>query len=147
LGETLEILRRERRLSRLALARLSGVSQNWITSIERGRDSRGGVPHPTPIVLRELARGLSVDPLTGDVDEDEARGLHLRLMRAAGYLEPGAELALSRTAEEVRQGVMSQLAAEYPDLEAAFAEVGNWEREDIDYLKQTVRIFRRYGRS
>jgi transcriptional regulator with XRE-family HTH domain len=68
-GDRMKRLRTERKLSRYAVAKLTGLSQPMLMKIERypsGANVRGGT-------LRRLARlyGVSIEYLLGPDDEEE----------------------------------------------------------------------------
>jgi XRE family transcriptional regulator, master regulator for biofilm formation len=67
LGERVERLRRERRLSQVDLSQHAHISQGLLSRIERGQ-----TPNPGADALKGLARalGCSIDYLVGLYDED-----------------------------------------------------------------------------
>ena len=56
-GVTMEELRRERRMTKLALADFSGLQDSYIRSIAKGRK------RPSIIVLYSLAEAFGIDPV------------------------------------------------------------------------------------
>ena len=134
LGQALEWLRTRNRLSQRKLARLSGVSRETVSLIERGESL------PRPDTLECLARGLALD-LDGRLDEDRFADYHARLFRAAGYPTAPAGTPLGGGDLSAR---LADLFARYPELEVAFARVSDDLTEaDIRFLKEALEFIHR----
>jgi transcriptional regulator with XRE-family HTH domain len=90
---TVERLRREARLTMAQLARQSGLSRQTIYGIRDGR-----VPNaPT---LRDLARGLSIHPQTGETDAAFRERAWRELFAAVDYPTSEPPTAQQRTTDD-----------------------------------------------
>jgi transcriptional regulator with XRE-family HTH domain len=80
-GTRIQKLRQQRKMSQLALARLIGVHQSFISKMESG-----GQTNPNAETLKRLARalGCTTDYLVGMYEEDESE------FEAAGVALVGA---------------------------------------------------------
>lgn len=67
-------------LSARKLGERSGVSGSYVSMLRKGRDKRGKPTRPSPDVLRQLADGLSRDPVTDVVSAERSDGIFARLM-------------------------------------------------------------------
>jgi transcriptional regulator with XRE-family HTH domain len=80
ISENLKRLRAARGLSTRRLALLAGVSNGYISQLEKGYDSRTKKPiHPTFDILKKIASGLNVNvnELSGNDDDIVNRAIKL----------------------------------------------------------------------
>jgi transcriptional regulator with XRE-family HTH domain len=78
LGERVKIIRRARRVSKVAAGQRAGLDRIYLGRLE------GGCHNPTAVTLRHLARALGV-PVPLLVDE---KATPLRVLRLLGNTEP-----------------------------------------------------------
>lgn len=150
LAATLVRLRTQQRLSQADLKRLSGVSRETISIIERAHDpKKKGPPRPHPDILKRLSGGLATDG-KGQLHTNVRDAFYAELMVAAGYdaavfehLDPG-DTALIRTEAEAQRWLAEQLGD--PDLAVAWARVVTERRflspADQVGLDAVIRLFR-----
>jgi transcriptional regulator with XRE-family HTH domain len=118
LAETLARLRAQQRLSQTDLKRLSGISRETISILERAHDpKKKGPPRPHPDTLRALARGLATDG-KGELHDDLCERFYGELMRAAGYNnqvfnhDALGDTGLIRTEAEIERWFSEQVGEE-----------------------------------
>lgn len=95
------MLKRANLSAREVAKRSTGISGNYVSALQRGRDSRGKPIRPNPDKLRALADGFARDPIDGTIDDKRAETVYRDLTTAAGYAVPAANPSSSGHARTV----------------------------------------------
>jgi transcriptional regulator with XRE-family HTH domain len=83
LGELIDAIMREERMSVAQLSRTSGLNPNTIQYIRKGATKT-----PKRTTLRRIARGLATDPATLELDMTKLTRYERQVTMAAGYADP-----------------------------------------------------------